>query len=111
MTSSPRRSAVASAARWGLVVFVLGILMLFGVFFLSYGLFSGVAAKLAAGETAPVDSLPPIASFLAANFVKLLFLLVMGYISSLIAGKGLSLYSASHLISVPENNTDGSDTE
>jgi hypothetical protein len=88
MTSSP-------AARWGLVVFALGVLMLLGVFGLSYGLFSSVADKLAAGENAAVGSLPPVGDFLAANATKLGFLLVMGYISSLIAGKGLSLYGAS----------------
>jgi hypothetical protein len=88
MTASP-------ATRWGLLVFALGILMLLGVFGLSYSLFSTAAGRLAAAETAPVSSLSPISSFLANNAIKLAFLIVMGYVSSLIAGKGLSLYGVS----------------
>lgn len=95
--------------RWGLVVFALGIIMLLGVFFLSYGLFHSVADTLAAGENAPIGTLPPIANFLVANLIKMVFLLVMGYISSLIAGKGLALYGASRGMDLESNRSEPSD--
>ncbi len=86
--------AGSSATRWGLAVFALGIAMLLGVFFLSYGLFSYTARLLEQAGNTPPASLPPLSRVLAANGIRVVFLLVMGYVASLIAGKGLSLYGA-----------------
>jgi len=87
--------ASSAAARWGLIVFVIGILLLLGVFFFSYGLFSYAAGQLVSSETAPVNSLKPISQLFFATAMKLGCLIVMGYVASLIAGRGLALLKAS----------------
>jgi len=83
-----------SPTRWGFIVFALGILLLLGVFALSYAMFTSVAGMLEQAENNTSDSLPPISGFLAVNAIKLGFLIIMGYISSLIAGKGIHLLTA-----------------
>ena len=87
--------ASSAAARWGLIVFVIGILLLLGVFLLSYRMFGFAVGQLVSSETAPVNSLKPISQLFSTSLIKLGFLLVMGYIASLIAGKGLALIKAS----------------
>ncbi len=79
------------AARWGLLVFALGIVLLVVVFILAYGLFASTTGALVQADSLPPDSLPPLPAVLGVAAVKLGFLLVMGYISSLIAGKGIAL--------------------
>jgi tellurite resistance protein TehA-like permease len=81
--------------RLGLVVFTLGIILLLTVFVLSYFLFASIARQLAEAERLPAESLPPLSRLLAAGAMRLGFLLVMGYVASLIAGRGLSLYGTS----------------
>lgn len=88
MTSSPE-------ARWGITVFILGIILLLAVFVLSYRLFNGTAHAIVGSTTIPIAELPPLSRVMAEAAVKLGLLLAMGYFSSLIAGKGLSLYGAS----------------
>jgi len=87
--------ASSAAARWGLIVFVIGILLLLGVFFLSYRMFGFAAGQLVGSETTPVGSLKPISHLIFTSLMKLGFLIVMGYMASLIAGKGLALLKAS----------------
>jgi len=86
--------AGSPGAKWGLVIFAFGMVLLLLVFFLSYGLFSSTARLLEQAESAPAQSLPPLSRVLATSGMRLGFLFVMGYVSSLIAGKGLSLYGA-----------------
>jgi hypothetical protein len=87
--------ASSAAARWGLIVFVIGILLLLGVFFLSYRMFGYAAGQLVSSETTPVGFLKPISHLIFTSLMKLGCLIVMGYIASLIAGKGLALLKAS----------------
>jgi hypothetical protein len=82
------------AARGGLIIFALGIVLLLGVFFLCFVLFNSAASMLAASETAVPGSLPPLSLQITVGVLRLGFLLVMGYVSSLIAGKGIALYGA-----------------
>ena len=82
------------AGRFGLAVFALGIILLLGVFFIAYALFTNTGIDLARAETNPQTPLPPLSDFLASAAIRFGFLIVMGIVSSLIAGKGLSLYVA-----------------
>jgi hypothetical protein len=82
------------AACGGIVVFVLGIILLLGVFFFSFGLFNSAARMLAASGTAAPNTLPPLSQQISVGALRLGFLLIMGYVSSLIAGKGIALYGA-----------------
>lgn len=81
----------------GIAVFVLGVLLLVGVFYMAYeelvasGSLEGPppassSAGLSAGRSA-VDQALLVAT-------KGLFLLVMGFIASAIANKGIGLYQA-----------------
>jgi len=88
MSSSP-------AARWGLVVFALGIGLLLVVFLLSYSLFASIARQLIAAQNLPAASLPPLSRILVIGAIRLGVLFAMGYVSSLIAAKGLALYNSS----------------
>jgi hypothetical protein len=72
----------------GIAVFAVGVLLLLFVFYLAYlelvasGALAGAGAGRSAGDTA---------LFLAA---KVLFLVVLGFIASAIANKGIALYGA-----------------
>lgn len=72
----------------GIAVFVLGVLLLFVVFYLAY------LELMASGTLAGAPGRPAgdIALFVAA---KGLFLVVLGFVASAIANKGISLYQAS----------------
>ncbi|NIM05913.1 MAG: hypothetical protein GTO55_06465, partial [Armatimonadetes bacterium] len=48
------------AARWGLLVFALGIVLLVVVFILAYGLFASTTGALVQADSLPPDSLPPL---------------------------------------------------
>lgn len=84
----------APGTRWGIAVFVLGIALLLAVLFLCYHFFSTTARVLGNPEQLPANLLPPLSRVLAEAAVKLGGLIAMGYISSLIAARGLSLYGA-----------------
>ena len=72
----------------GITVFAVGVLLLLLVFYLAYVelVASGALAGTAAGRTAGDTAL-----FLSA---KGLFLVVLGFIASAIANKGIALYQA-----------------
>jgi hypothetical protein len=83
---------VPRTALGGIVVFALGIALLLGVFFIAFVFFNNAANMLAQGESAAPNTLPPLSQKLYAGLLRLGFLLVMGYVSSLIAGKGIALF-------------------
>jgi len=82
------------AARWGMIIFILGLILLLMVFLLAFGMFHSTARLLAASENLPPTELPPLSQQLSVGALRLGFLLIMGYVSSLIAGKGIALYGA-----------------
>jgi hypothetical protein len=86
--------SVPRTALGGIVIFILGIVLLLGVFLLAFVFFNNAAALLAQGEGAAPNTLPPLSQKLYAGLLRLGFLLIMGYVSSLIAGKGIALYGA-----------------
>lgn len=80
------------ASRWvGGLLFAVGMAMLIVVFGLAATAFMEVPEALAAGGQASAAGLAPA---LAGTAARVGFLLVMAYVSSLFASKGLELYEA-----------------
>ena len=75
----------------GAVIFGLGMIMLVVVFALAATAFARIPSVLGSGSAA---SGPALGEQLAAIGAQALFLLVMAYVSSLVASKGLELYQA-----------------
>jgi hypothetical protein len=83
---------VGSAGRsFGMVIFAIGVALLAAVFVLTILTFRQLPQILASDQPAPQGML----TVLAIAAVRAVFLIVMGYVSSLIASKGLELYAAS----------------
>lgn len=86
----------------GLLVFTFGIFLLLGTFGMAYEMFS-VPAKdaleLKQGETLQVA---PIASIVTGLIFKILLLIVMGIIGSLVANRGIHLYTESRGLKPPK---------
>ena len=79
-------------ARWlGAIIFGIGIAMLLIVLALAAATFAAVPEALAASSPSSHQGLGPA---LAATAARAAFLLVMAYVSSLVASKGLDLYVA-----------------
>ena len=75
----------------GIVIFIVGIVLLAVVFVLAILTFRQLPQILASDQPPPQG----ILTLLAIAAVRAVFLMVMGYVSSLLASKGLELYSAS----------------
>jgi len=84
-TPSPAARALAVA------IFAAGVLMLLAVFALAALAFARVPHALGAPRA---SSGPGVGPLLAATASRAAFLLVMAYVSSLLASKGLELYQA-----------------
>lgn len=80
----------AAGRTLGIIIFVLGIVLLVVVFALAAITFGQLARAMADPSAAG----PGIPTVLAAAAVRAVFLLVMAYVSSLLASKGLDLFSA-----------------
>jgi hypothetical protein len=78
----------------GLALLALGILLLVAVFVWAYLLFSSLAAALGGSEAAHPGE-PSLGALLGAGGLRVGFLFVMGYVSSLLASKGLHLFAIS----------------
>jgi hypothetical protein len=79
----------------GLLVFLFGIALLLGTFELAYQMFSvppKEALELKQGDTLQVA---PVASIVTGMIFKILLLVVMGILGSLIANRGIHLYTES----------------
>lgn len=80
------RTAVDTAGRrTGLAVFVVGVLLLLGVFYLAY-----VELVASGAVTSPAVS----QAALVVVATKALFLFLMGFVASAISNKGIGLYEA-----------------
>ncbi len=88
------RDRAARAA--GMGVFALGVLLLLGVFFLAY---LELVASGALTGTVPGRSMGDVALVVAT---KGLFLVLLGFVASAVANKGITLYQAA--ASVREDN-------
>jgi len=86
------RSAAGQAV--GLVLFGIGIFMLVCVFVWAYVLFDGAARALGEQKVANPQQ-PSLSQLLGAGGLRVAFLFVMGYVSSLLASKGLHLFAIS----------------
>ena len=82
----------SGTGRWlGGLIFAVGLLMLIAVFALAAVAFAQVPEVLASGGRSSGQGL---VGGLAATGARAAFLLVMAYVSSLVASKGLELYQA-----------------
>jgi hypothetical protein len=80
------RTAVDMAGRrTGLAVFVVGVLLLLGVFYLAY-------VELVASGAVTSPAVSQAALLVVAT--KALFLFLMGFVASAISNKGIGLYEA-----------------
>ncbi len=81
----------------GLIVFALGICMLFLVFGTALWLFTGPAERLLPGgvSSGPATSLGGLGSAAALIFVRIALLFIMALVGSMIAGRGIDLYFGS----------------
>ena len=80
------------AGRWtGAALFTIGMVMLVGVFALAAVSFAQVPRAIGGSHAA---SDPGLGALLGAAAARAGFLLVMAYVSSLVASKGLELYQA-----------------
>ena len=87
------RPADDPTGKWlGLAVFVLGIVFLVVVFFLAFRdlMAAGVLGQLAG----PSPSLEATSAILALG-VKFVLFVVLSYVGSAVAGRGIGLYAAS----------------
>jgi flagellar basal body-associated protein FliL len=75
----------------GIVIFTVGIALMAVVFVLAILTFQQLPQLLASDQPPPQG----ILAVLAIAAARAVFLLVMGYVSSLMASKGLDLYAAS----------------
>jgi len=85
-----QRAPSRSAERAGILIFAVGIALLALVFVLAVLTFRELPQILASDRPAPQG----ILTVLGIAGVRALFLLVMAYVGSLLASKGLDLYSA-----------------
>jgi hypothetical protein len=74
-----------------MVIFAIGVALLAAVFVLAILTFRQLPQVLASDQPAPQGTL----AVLGIAAVRAVFFIVLGYVSSLIASKGLELYSAS----------------
>jgi hypothetical protein len=75
----------------GMVVFVVGVLLLIYVFYSAYTeLATGALSRL----TAPAPQQGPDLNLILALLVRALFLFLLGYLASAIAGRGIGMYQA-----------------
>lgn len=87
---SAERKTTNRGGRWlGALIFAVGIIMLVVVFVLAAVAFGEVPAALTKGGSARA-----LGAGLAMAGARAAFLLVMAYVSSLLASKGLDLYQA-----------------
>jgi hypothetical protein len=87
------RAADEPTGKWlGLSVFVLGIIFLVLVFFLAFRdlMAAGVLGQL----SSPSPSLEATSAIVALG-VKFVLFVVLGYVGSAVAGRGIGLYAAS----------------
>jgi hypothetical protein len=84
-------SSGSAGRSFGMIVFAIGVALLAAVLILAMLTFRQLPQVLASDQPVPQG----ILTVLAIAAVRALFLIVMGYVSSLIASKGLELYSAS----------------
>ncbi len=91
MDRNAARPSDAPGRLLGLGVFLVGVLLLLFVFYLAYGqLAGGVLDQVArSGQGGPDMGLA------LSLVLKAIFLLVLGYLASGIAGRGIGLYQAS----------------
>ena len=86
------RPADESTGKWlGLGVFVLGIVFLIVVFFLAFRdlMAAGVLGQL----SSPSPSLEATSAIVSLG-VKFVLFVVLGYVGSAVAGRGIGLYAA-----------------
>ncbi|MBM3449436.1 MAG: hypothetical protein FJX78_00325 [Armatimonadetes bacterium] len=93
----------------GLLVFVIGVGLLIFVFLTAYQEFSGPAMARLGVPTAtspvPSENANAAASDLNVSLqllMKAIFLFVLGYLSSAVAGRGIAMYHAARLPDAPE---------
>jgi uncharacterized membrane protein YraQ (UPF0718 family) len=81
------------AGRWlGALIFAVGVVMLVGVFVVAAAAFAEIPIALAKGGSGS-----GLGHALAVTGARAAFLLVMAYVSSLLASKGLDLYQAARV--------------
>ena len=81
------------AGRWlGALIFTVGVVMLVGVFVVAASAFAQIPIALA-----KKGSESGLGHALAITGARAAFLLVMAYVSSLVASKGLDLYQAARV--------------
>ncbi len=97
MTVGPR-SADPPGRILGLVVFVVGVALLIYVFYTAYQeLATGALSRI----TAPAQPGLEV-NLILALLVRALFLFLLGYLASAIAGRGIGLYQAARAGEVQE---------
>lgn len=78
----------------GMVVFAVGVLLLLFVFYVVYAdLSTGILSRL----TAPNPRQGPDLNLAVAVLLRGLFLFLLGYVASAIAGRGIGMYHAARL--------------
>jgi len=90
--TGPRPSAAGQVV--GLALFALGIFLLATVFVRAYLLFGGFAQALGGSGIADPGQ-PSLSAILARGGLQVALLFVMGYLSSLLASRGLHLFAIS----------------
>jgi hypothetical protein len=85
------RTGGRAARSLGALIFGIGLLMMVVVFALAAVVFAAVPETLAAAGRSSAQGIGPA---LAATAARSVLLLVMAYVSSLLASKGLDLYVA-----------------
>ncbi len=92
--ADPRSTSDTSGRVLGMVVFGVGILLLLFVFYIVYTeLVSGALSRL----TAPNPQQGPDLNLALAILLRGLFLFLLGYLASAIAGRGIGMYHAARL--------------
>jgi uncharacterized membrane protein len=83
-----------------MVVFLVGVVLLLFVFYMAYGELTG--GMLSGLASPPTEQGGPNLNVALVLVLKAIFLFILGYLGSAVAGRGIAMYHAARLTETPE---------
>jgi multisubunit Na+/H+ antiporter MnhB subunit len=90
----------ASGRILGMVVFIVGVVLLLFVFYIAYLELTGEMLRGLAAP--PAEQRAPNLNAALVLVLKAIFLFILGYLGSAVAGRGIGMYHAARLTETPE---------